>query len=61
MSQFAHYRVEHRDERRQPYRSTVIAAITSAKPHVRTLDPFISSLIHQGQGWDRGPRRRGDG
>jgi len=39
------YRVEHR----QLHRSTVIAALGRAKPHRRTLDPFVSLLVHQGK------------
>lgn len=49
MSEPAQYRVEHRDESRQPCRSTVVAAIGAAKPQHRTLDPFVSLLIRQGR------------
>lgn len=48
MSHTPQYRVEHR----QPTRTTVMAVLPGAKPHRRTLDPFLSRLIHDGKtGW----------
>ena len=52
MSEPSHFRVEHRDERRQPCRATVMAVLTNATPTTRALDPFLNRLIHEGKmGW----------
>ena len=52
MSEPLQYRVEHRDENRQPCRCTVLAVISNATPTTRALDPFLNRLIHEGKtGW----------
>ena len=45
MSASHRYRVE----LRQPRRIRQLATLAEAKPHFRTLDPFISRLVHDGQ------------
>ena len=44
----ARYRIEHR----RPCRTTVLAVLTTAKLHLRDLDPFLSRLLLEGKtGW----------
>ena len=42
----------YRVELRQPRRIRHLGTLTHAKPHFRTLDPFLSRLVREGhEGW----------
>lgn len=45
MSTPVQYRVEHR----QPRRSTTLGVVTWGKPSWRSLDPYVSRLLHDGK------------